>query len=280
MDNFDIEQFRMGLDVELEHGLVDLATNVTNDDEIMTGKIALAHLNEFPDYYTRLAKMEKEAEEFHDKKRIIGRKMKNNFDELMELYDYEVPKNLIAQKPACPPDTAKLLVYSKDKGATYCDRFLNIAEYLPKNAVLVFNETKVLPARLVLTKETGGRVKILYVAKKDGCICVMADRKLAAGSKLRLNKKIFFTVKKSDGKYYILVPSFKISALFAVLERYGQMPIPPYIKNSPLTESELKKKYQAIFARRKGSVAAPTASLHFTKRLLAKIKKSALLLNS
>jgi hypothetical protein len=64
---FDVEQFRMGLDVELEHGLVDPATNVTNDDPIMTGKIALAHLNEFPDYYTRLAKMEDEADLFWGK---------------------------------------------------------------------------------------------------------------------------------------------------------------------------------------------------------------------
>ena len=59
---YDVEQYRMGLDVELEHGLIDPHTNVTNDDAIMTGKIALAHLNEFPDYYTRLDKMEKEAE--------------------------------------------------------------------------------------------------------------------------------------------------------------------------------------------------------------------------
>lgn len=59
---FDVEQYRMGLDVELEHGLVDPHTNVTNDDPMMTGKIALAHLNEFPDYYTRLEKMEREAE--------------------------------------------------------------------------------------------------------------------------------------------------------------------------------------------------------------------------
>lgn len=65
---FDVEQFRMGMDVELEHGTVDLNTNVTNDDSLMTGKIALAHLNEFPDYYTRLYKMEKEAEEFHKDK--------------------------------------------------------------------------------------------------------------------------------------------------------------------------------------------------------------------
>jgi len=65
---FDIEQFRMGMDVELEHGLRDPHTNVTNDDSLMTGKIALAHLNEFADYYTRLAQMEKEADEFWGKK--------------------------------------------------------------------------------------------------------------------------------------------------------------------------------------------------------------------
>ena len=64
---FDVEQFRKGMDVELEHGLHDPNTNVTNDDPIMTGKIALAHLNEFPDYYTRLEEMEEEAEEFHKK---------------------------------------------------------------------------------------------------------------------------------------------------------------------------------------------------------------------
>jgi hypothetical protein len=63
---FDVEQFRMGMDVELEHGLHDLATNVTNDDPIVTGKIALAHLNEFPDYYTRLERMEEEAKREHE----------------------------------------------------------------------------------------------------------------------------------------------------------------------------------------------------------------------
>ena len=66
-NRFDIEQFRMGLDVELEHGTRDPATNVTDDDPLITGKIALAHLNEFPDYYTRLEKMENEAEEYWDK---------------------------------------------------------------------------------------------------------------------------------------------------------------------------------------------------------------------
>lgn len=66
-DKFDVEQFRMGMDVELEHGLIDSSTNVTDDDSLVTGKIALAHLNEFPDYYTRLEKMEKEADDFWEK---------------------------------------------------------------------------------------------------------------------------------------------------------------------------------------------------------------------
>ena len=68
-DNFDVEQFRMGMDVELEHGLCDSVTNVTNDDSLVTGKIALAHLLEFPDYYTRLQKMEDEAEDFWGNKK-------------------------------------------------------------------------------------------------------------------------------------------------------------------------------------------------------------------
>jgi len=66
-DKFDVEQFRIGMDVELEHGLHDSGTNVTNDDSLITGKIALAHLNEFPDYYTRLSKMEEEAEDFWER---------------------------------------------------------------------------------------------------------------------------------------------------------------------------------------------------------------------
>jgi len=68
-DKFDVEQFRMGLGVELEHGTRDMSTNVTDDDPVMTGKIALAHLNEFPDYYTRLYKLEKEADAFWKKKK-------------------------------------------------------------------------------------------------------------------------------------------------------------------------------------------------------------------
>ena len=197
-----------------------------------------------------------------------------NFDELLNQYDYQAPPNLIAQKPALPRDSAKLLVYNKNSGLTRFSTFANIAEYLPKNSVLVLNETKVIPARLAVKKETGGKVEILYIRTVGELIEVIADRKLAVGSKLTLAPKINFTVVGQKEKYYHLKPSFPLSRLLSVLDRYGQMPLPPYIKHSPLSRNDLKEKYQSVFARKAGSIAAPTASLHFTRRLLKKIENS------
>jgi S-adenosylmethionine:tRNA ribosyltransferase-isomerase len=196
------------------------------------------------------------------------------FEEVLEKYNYDLPEGLIAQKPASPRDMARLLVYKKETKEIFYDKFLNIAKYLPKNAVLVFNETKVLPARLMLKKETGGKVEILYLQKRGKLLEVLADRKLNVGSKLVLNSKIKFEVADHQEKVYLLKPLFAENQFFAVLEKYGSAPIPPYIKHSPLSRKELKEKYQAIFAKYQGSVAAPTASLHFTKRVLNKIKKS------
>ena len=197
-----------------------------------------------------------------------------NFEKLLNRYDYQIPPALIAQKPALPRDSAKLLVYNKNSGVTRFSTFAHIAEYLPKNSVLVLNETKVIPARLAVKKETGGKAEILYIRTVGELIEVMADRKLAVGSKLTLAPKINFTVVGQKEKYYHLKSSFPLSRLLGVLNRYGQMPLPPYIKHSPLSRNDLKEKYQSVFARKAGSIAAPTASLHFTQRLLRKIEKS------
>jgi S-adenosylmethionine:tRNA ribosyltransferase-isomerase len=197
------------------------------------------------------------------------------FEEIIKLYDYNLPQDLIAQKPASPRDKAGLLVYKKNTDEVFFDKFFNIEKYLPKNAILVFNETKVLPARIILKKETGGKVEILYLQKRDdGLLEVLSDKKLNIGSKIYLNSKIIFEVIKQEEKIYLLKPLFAIEKLYEILEKYGSAPIPPYIKNSPLSKKELKEKYQSIFAKYQGSVAAPTASLHFTKRVLDKIKKS------
>lgn len=187
----------------------------------------------------------------------------------LEKYNYSLPQKLIAKKPAAPRDMANLLVYSrKDKKIVY-DKFLNIGKYLPKGAVLVFNETKVIPARVFLKKETGGRVEILYLRKKGNLLEVLADRKLFIDSKIRLNYKKSFLVVGQNKNIYYLKPLFRdVQGFF---QRYGRMPIPPYIKNTPLSENKLRGKYQTVFAKEAGSSAAPTASLHFTKRLLNKL---------
>jgi len=132
----------------------------------------------------------------------------------------------------------------------------------------------VISARLTVKKETGGKAEILYIRTVGATIEVMADRRLSVGSKLTLAPKIYLTVVGQKGKYYYLKSSFPLSRLMSVLEQYGQMPLPPYIKHTPLSRSDLKEKYQSVFARKAGSIAAPTASLHFTKRLLKKIEKS------
>lgn len=216
------------------------------------------------------------------------------------LYHYAFPKSLIAQSPACPRDCSRLLVYRRCDGALFYDTFINLPKYLPKNAVLVFNKTKVIPARLVVKKETGGRVQILYLEAKNRLLKVMADRKLTVGARLSLTQPsltrgINFTVVAQEEKYYYLHPNFPLKNLRKILEKYGKTPIPPYIKNSPLSERELREKYQTVFAREPaaggratvpsssgrgaarhilGSVAAPTASLHFTRRLFKKLRLS------
>lgn len=196
-----------------------------------------------------------------------------NIEQLLSQYDYALPEARIAQKPASPRDGSKLLAYDRTTGTITESTFAHIGEYLPKDAVLVFNQTKVIPARLTVTKPTGGTARILYVAKSDNMIKAMSDRKLVVGTDVRIANGLFLTVVRQEEKYYFLRPSFPMKDLGSVLDKHGITPIPPYIKESPLKEHELRKKYQTVFAKHTGSVAAPTASLHFTDRLMKKLQK-------
>lgn len=206
-----------------------------------------------------------------------------NFENFLKLYDYSVPSELIAKKPAHPRDSAKLLVFKRKSKEIFFDKFVNLGKYLPPKAVLVLNDTRVLPARLVVKKEIlrqgsgqagGGLARILYIGKKGSLLEFLSDRNLNIGSKISVNSKIFFKVESKMSGHYFLKPSFAVNKIFEVLEKYGVTPIPPYIKNIPLSEKQLRKEYQTVFAEHKGSVAAPTASLHFTKKLLSNLKKS------
>ena len=197
-----------------------------------------------------------------------------NFKELLKKYDYAPPKELIAQSPANPRDSARLLVYKKKENKIYCDTFSNLYKYLPPKSLLVFNNTKVLPARLPAKKETGGLVKLLYLGKHKNYLRFLSNRRLNSGGKIYITPKIFFEIKQKNNKEYLLKPSFKIKGILEILEKYGEAPLPPYIKNTPLSRKQIKERYQAIFAEKIGSIAAPTASLHFTKNLFKKIRQS------
>jgi len=193
---------------------------------------------------------------------------------ILTKYDYRVPETLIAQTPATPRDAARLMVYDRTNGVVRFDVFRNLTTYLPARSVIVLNRTKVIPARLWCRKETGGRVQVFYIRHDSRHIFAMCDRQLAEGSVVSVSPKLRFTVQGREGALYVLRPSFAMSRLMAVLGRYGSTPIPPYIKHSPLSERALRSGYQTVFARTRGSVAAPTASLHFTPRLLAALRKA------
>ncbi|TSC96401.1 MAG: S-adenosylmethionine:tRNA ribosyltransferase-isomerase [Parcubacteria group bacterium Athens1014_26] len=158
--------------------------------------------------------------------------MSVQFEKILKQYDYFLPKELIAQKPESLRDNARLLIYKRTSDKIFYDKFANIIKYLPKNAVLVFNETKVLPARLTVYKQTGGKVRILYIGNYKDNIKVLSDRALKIGSRINLNLKIFFIVEGRRGKYFFLKPSFPVSKIYKILIRYGFAPIPPYIKKN------------------------------------------------
>lgn len=196
----------------------------------------------------------------------------STLDEINAAYDYDFPAELIAVSPAHPRDSAQLLVFDQTTQKTFFSTFTHITDYLPKNAVLVFNKTKVIPARIRLTKQTGGIIEALYLETQHNKIIVMASGKLTKGDQLTWNDGHTFTVLERDGKYATLTPSFPINDLYRLLEQYGETPLPPYIKDSPLTEVDRRREYQTVYATNAGSVAAPTAGLHFTPELLQKIE--------
>jgi len=191
-----------------------------------------------------------------------------NLENTLRKYDYKFPAELIAKKPASPRDGARLLILGKNNQH---DVFKNIGEYLPNRCVLVVNETKVLPARFEAIKESGGRVRILFLKEeKAGWVC-LADRNLSLGANLKAGGIIFAVLSKKEGQY-LLRPNKKIKPI-SFLNKNGQAPLPPYIKNTPLSKSSVRREYQTVFAKNNGSAAAPTASLHFTKKLISALKK-------
>jgi len=191
----------------------------------------------------------------------------------LALYDYVLPKERIALTPASPRDSARLVTYDRKTGEKTWTTFRTLPKFLPENAVLVLNETKVIPAQLCLKRSSGGMVEILSIGTKEGNIIAFANRKLWEAEFLTLKGKLGFTVSGTSGKYWLLTPSFPLTTLQKIFERFGNAPLPPYLRHSPLSRALRKRAYQTIIAKNPGSIAAPTASLHFTERLLKSLQR-------
>ncbi len=199
-------------------------------------------------------------------------KSNNNSSLILKKFDYSLPENLIAKYPARPRDSAKLLVYIRKTDQVFFDKFYNINKYLPQNSIIVMNDTRVIPARFSLKKITGGKVEALFIRKDYDKIVVILNKKASIGSTLILNEKYAFEISSSEGKYFKLKPNFDSESIFKILDKYGKMPVPKYIKAN-FQESKLRIDYQTVFAKKDGSIAAPTASLHFTNRCINKLIK-------
>lgn len=189
---------------------------------------------------------------------------------LFKGYDYRLPTHAIAQKPAEPRDSSRLLVYDRKKKIACFDFFSNIGKYLPPKSLLVINETKVVPARFYVKKKTGGKVEFFYLGRRGRDLVCLSRPPVKIGSVFSSGKNKF-TVRAEENAEYLVRPSFSAGKIFDFLEKRGTTPLPPYLKRSPLSEKERREKYQAVFAAARGSVAAPTASLHFTPRLFSEL---------
>ena len=193
----------------------------------------------------------------------------------MQTHDfwYDLPEELIAQTPLEQRDTSRLMVLDRTTGAVSHKHFFDILDYLKPGDCLVMNDSRVLPARLLGHRPTGGAVEVLLLRdlgdKRWECLC-KPGRKMQVGNEVVFgNGELSATVVavNDDGNRVV---EFHYEGIFLeVLERLGKMPLPPYIK----AELQDQERYQTVYSREVGSAAAPTAGLHFTKELLEKIRE-------
>ncbi len=188
--------------------------------------------------------------------------------------DFELPEELIAQRPVEPRDSSRLMVLHRPEGRLEHRRFREIVEYLRPGDCLVLNDTRVIPARFFCRKTTGGRVEGLYLHQTDAGwqVLLKPTARLRVGQRLRCEgaEVELELLARGDRGQWTVRPEPPIEA-FELLERVGQVPLPPYIRRDPAPDAGDVQHYQTVYARRPGAVAAPTAGLHFTPRLLERI---------
>ncbi|HPL82752.1 MAG TPA: tRNA preQ1(34) S-adenosylmethionine ribosyltransferase-isomerase QueA [Candidatus Omnitrophota bacterium] len=180
-------------------------------------------------------------------------------------FDYELPKDLIAQYPLKERHKAKLLVVNRANGSIEHRLFEDILSYLNKDDLLILNNTKVLACRLMGRKATGGKVEVLLTRRKTGSIfeCLIQPSRTKTGEKIIFAGGEITGIISGRGEI-----SFRLEDANAIY-KFGQVPLPPYIKREP--EDLDKVYYQTVYAEKEGAIASPTAGLHFTEELLKEI---------
>lgn len=187
---------------------------------------------------------------------------------------FELPQELIAQDPLEERSASRMLILDKNTGATRHENFKNIINYLKPGDCLVLNNTKVLPARLLGVKEdTGAAVEVLLLRRRSGDVwetLVKPGKKLRPGAKVSFGDGLLRAeILEIEAEGNRLVRFFYNGIFEEVLDRLGEMPLPPYITH----KLQDKNRYQTVYARYDGSAAAPTAGLHFTEELLHEIEE-------
>jgi S-adenosylmethionine:tRNA ribosyltransferase-isomerase len=194
-------------------------------------------------------------------------------------FDYNLPPELIAQEPAEPRDSSRLLVLDKDSGDIEHKCFYELDEFLKKGDVLVVNNSKVIPARLIGSKkETHGRTEVFLHRKTRGrkWECLLKGKNIRPGTVVVFDRGLEAEVKdKSSDETWVVEFNKKEKELIADLYSIGHTPLPPYIKRKQGEREEDRSRYQTVYAKegKRGSVAAPTAGLHFTDRMIKKLQK-------
>ncbi len=195
---------------------------------------------------------------------------------LISDFDYELPEELIAQNPLEKREDSRMLVVDRSNENLRDEHFYDFPQFLNKDDVIVLNNTKVFPARLFGRSETGAKIEIFLVREFENQTwetLARPARRLTAGKKIVFGENLSGEVleKTVDGR--VVVRFVTDSNFDSILEEVGQTPLPPYIKRNSEILGDDKNRYQTVFAKQRGAIAAPTAGLHFTPKILSEIER-------
>ncbi len=199
---------------------------------------------------------------------------------LLSEFDYVLPEELIAQTPAEKRQNSRMMVLNRTNKLIEHKHFFNIVDYLNENHVLILNNTKVMPARLYGYKDTGAKIEVFLLKKFDDNnrweVLIRPSKRVRVGTVIKISEELSVEVMMplpDDGKW--VVKMLYEGDLLKILHKVGNIPLPPYIERKMATEDLRKldfERYQTVYAKNEGSVAAPTAGLHFTDEILNQLK--------